>query len=115
MMRDLPSQEKSKCSLPGSFGDITNCKIIIDCTEFRIAAPRKDLAAASVSYSNYKHYLSAKYLIGVAPNGAITFVSHGYPGSASDKSITNESGVISHLKVILNLCCQMKIVIEIEK
>ena len=115
MMKDLPSQEKNKCSLPGSFEGITNCRIIIDCTEFRIAAPRKDLAAASVSYSNYKHYLSAKYLIGVAPNGAITFVSHGFPGSTSDKSITNESGVISHLKVTLKLCCLIKILIEIEK
>ena len=49
MMTDLPSQGKNICSLPGSFGEITNCRIIKDCTEFRIAAPRKDLAAASVS------------------------------------------------------------------
>ena len=83
-----------------AFGDITNCRIIIDCTEFRIPSPRKDLAAASASYSNYKNYLTAKYLIGVAPNGAITYVSNGFPGGVSDKVITSESGVISHLKVI---------------
>jgi len=100
MMGELPSQEKNKYCLPGSFGDITNCRIIIDCTEFRIASPRKDLAAASASYSNYKHYPTAKYLIGVAPNGAITFVSNGVPGGVSYKVITSESGVISHLKVI---------------
>ena len=99
MMGELPSQEKNKYCLPGSFGDITTCKIIIDCTEFRIASPRKDLAAASASYSNYKQYLTAKYLIGVAPNGAIPFVSNGFPGGVSDKVITSDSGVISHLQV----------------
>ncbi len=99
IMSQIPSQEKNKCSLPSSFGDISNCRIIIDCTEFRISAPRKDLVAASATYSNYKHFLSVKYLIGVAPNGAITFVSHGFPGSTSDKVVTSESGVISHLQV----------------
>ena len=73
--------------------------MIIDCTEFQIETPRKDLEAAGQSFSNYKHYLSAKYLIGVAPNGAITFISEGFPGSASDKMITDESKIISHLKV----------------
>ena len=99
-MKELPSQEKNKCAMPIAFESITNCRIIIDCTEFRIASPRSDLSAASSTFSNYKHFLSAKYLLGVAPNGAITFVSNGFPGSTSDKSVTNESGIISHIKVI---------------
>jgi len=73
--------------------------VITDCTEFQIETPRRDLEAAGQSFSNYKHYFSAKYLIGVAPNGAITFISGGFPGSARDKMITNESRIISHLKV----------------
>ena len=64
-----------------------------------IETPRKDLEAASASYSNYKHRLTAKYLIGVAPNGAVTFVSDGYPGSTSDKVVTDQSRVITHMKV----------------
>ena len=104
-MKKLPTQKKNKYSMSEAFGSITNCRVIIDCTEFRISSPRKDLSAASATYSNYKHFLSAKYLIGVAPNGAISFVSHGFPGSTSDKIVTNESGIISHLKVcILNGC-----------
>ena len=58
-------------------------------TEFLIETPRKDLNAAATSYSNYKSRLTAKYLIGVAPNGAITFVSEGYPGNTSDKFVTH--------------------------
>ena len=86
-MKELPSQEKNKCAMPIAFESITNCRIIIDCTEVRIASPRSDLAASS-TFSNYKHFLSAKYLLGVAPNGAITFVSDGFPGSTSEKSVT---------------------------
>ena len=98
-MNKIPSLEKNKASLPESFGDIANCRVIIDCTEFRIESPRKDLNAAAQTFSNYKHYLSSKFLIGVAPNGTITFVSQGFPGSASDKIITEESKIISHLEV----------------
>eukprot|EP00795_Rhopilema_esculentum_P010116 gene10116-18778_t len=79
--------------------DIPNCRIIIDCTEFQIETPRKNLEAAATSYSNYKHRLTAKYLIGVTPNGSITFVSDGYPGSTSDKVVTDQSHIISNLKV----------------
>ena len=57
------------------------------------------MEAAATSYSNYKHRLTAKYLIGVAPNGSITFVSDGYPGSTSDKVVTDQSHIISNLKV----------------
>eukprot|EP00795_Rhopilema_esculentum_P007382 gene7382-13129_t len=98
MITALPSIEKNKCSLPDSFGDFSNCRIIIDCTEFRISVPRKDLAAAASSFSNYKHYLTGKFLIGVAANGAVTFVSNGFPGSASGKAVTKDSGILHHLQ-----------------
>jgi len=101
MMNEIPSLTKSQSSLPDTFGDLTNCRLIIDCTEFRITTPRQDLNAATASYSNYKHNLTSKFLIGVAPNGTITFVSSGFPGSTSDKVMTEECGVLSHLKVSL--------------
>ncbi|XP_065068263.1 uncharacterized protein LOC135693661 [Rhopilema esculentum] len=97
-MRTIPSLTKNKSSMPESFGDFSNCRIIIDCTEFRLSTPRRDLDAANLSYSNYKHNLTGKFLIGVAPNGAITFVSEGYPGSTSDKVVTQESKVLGHSK-----------------
>ena len=81
----LPSENRKKASLPGSFGDFRNCRVILDCTKLQISTPRKDRIAASAAYSNYKHFLSVKYLLGVAPNGAITFLSKGFPGGTSDK------------------------------
>ena len=56
-MTQLPPQNKNKASLPDSFGDFSNCRVIIDCTEFHIGTQRKDLLAASASYSTYKHFL----------------------------------------------------------
>ena len=89
-MDSVPSLEKNKCSMPNSFRDLSNCRIIIDCTESQSETSRKDLNAAATSYSNYKSRLTAKYLIGFFPNGAITFVSEGYPRSTSDKVVTEQ-------------------------
>ena len=98
VLNKIPSLEKNQSCLPDSFGDFSNCRVILDCTEFMIEKPRSDLNAASLLYSNYKHNLSAKYLIAVAPNGTITFVSNGYLGSISDKMITDDSGILNHMK-----------------
>ena len=38
-------------------------------------------------YSNYKHHVTYKGLLGIAPSGAITFISKLYEGSISDKEI----------------------------
>ena len=54
-------------------------RIIIDCTKFRVSVLRKDLAAAASSFSKDKHYLTGKFLIGVAPIGVVTFLSNVFP------------------------------------
>ena len=51
-MAELRTQEKNKCTIPNAFERVTNCKAIIDCTEFRIATPRSDLLAATSTFSN---------------------------------------------------------------
>ena len=99
MMKTIPSLAKNGGSLPESYANFTNCRIIIDCTEFKITTPRRDLNAAAASYSNYKHNLTGKFLIGVAPNGSITFVSEGFPGNTSDKMVTDQCGVLNQLQV----------------
>ena len=71
-MESLSPQQKNICSLPESLGDLAICRVIIDCTELRIEAPRSDLQVSAAAFSSYKHYLTDKYLIGVSPNGAIT-------------------------------------------
>ena len=38
-----------------------------------------------------------KYLIGISPAGAVTFLSHGWGGRISDKQLTIESGFLDLL------------------
>ena len=41
------------------------------------------------------HYF--KVIVGVAPNGVITYISKLYPGSVSDTAIVQQSGLLNHL------------------
>ncbi|CAM4596433.1 unnamed protein product [Leuciscus chuanchicus] len=45
-------------------------------------------------FSNYKSHCTFKGLIGMAPHGAVTFVSSLYEGSISDKEILKQSGIV---------------------
>ncbi len=84
--------------MPASFvPSASNCRIIIDCTDIQVAAP-KEMDKAKMTYSAYRGMYSFKVLIGVAPNGVITFCSSLFPGSVSDKAITLQSGLLDHLK-----------------
>ena len=47
-----------------------------------------------MTYSNYKHHNTFKSLIGISPGGAIIFVSKLFPGSISDKQLTERSGLL---------------------
>ena len=40
---------------------------------------------------------SFKVIVGVAPNGVITYVSKLYPGSVPDKAIVQQSGLLNHI------------------
>ena len=46
-------------------------------------------------YSNYKHHVTYKELLGIAPSGAITFIKELYEGSISDKEIVKRSGILN--------------------
>ncbi|KAK2145477.1 hypothetical protein LSH36_679g01026, partial [Paralvinella palmiformis] len=64
-----------------------------DCTEIFIKTP-KDPNLKNSTWSNYKHHNTANFIIAVAPNSAIIFVSPVYGGRASDKAITLDSGFL---------------------
>ena len=95
MMGSVPSREKNKSSQPGSFALFGNCKMIIDCTDIKIACPSL-MSDQKLTYSTYRGINSFKVLIGIAPNAAITFVSGLFPGSTSDKAIVQNCGILSH-------------------
>lgn len=75
---------------------LRNCRVVIDCTELFIEGSC-DFQEQGNSYSSYKSHTTAKVLIGVAPSGACTFVSHCYEGAISDRDIVIQSQFIDQL------------------
>lgn len=96
-MDTVPSQNKNRLCLPNCFISFQNCRMTIDCTEVSCDIPRQ-LDHQKMTYSSYKHKNTLKGLVGVTPNGIITFVSKLYPGSTSDKKIVSHCGILSVLE-----------------
>ena len=53
-----------------------------------------DLLARAQVWSNYKHHSTKKNLIGITPQGTISFLSKCVGGRMSDKKIVEESTLI---------------------
>ena len=57
----------------------------------------KDLIARAQTYSSYKSHNTIKYLIGITPQGTISFISKGWGGRTSDKHVTEHSGFLKNI------------------
>lgn len=98
LMKNIPTKEKNQTCLPNCFSTFTNCRIVLDCTEMAMTVPRSSMLFQKTTYSSYKHKNTWKALVGVAPNGVITYISTLYPGGTSDKKIVQHCGVLNELK-----------------
>lgn len=71
--------------------------VIIDCFEIFTERP-SDLKARALTWSSYKHHHTAKFLIGITPQGVICFISKAWGGRVSDKYLTENSGFLDKLE-----------------
>ncbi|XP_065301438.1 uncharacterized protein [Dermacentor albipictus] len=93
-----PPQAAVKATMPACFKvHYPNCRFIIDCTEVRTEEP-PTVEQRRALFSHYKGCYTLKFLIGILPNGAVTFVSKAYGGRASDTHITLESGFLNRIE-----------------
>ena len=91
-----PSKEEILETMPTSFKKTyPNTRCIIDCTELFCQSP-SSLNTQSCLYSSYKSHVTYKGLVGIAPSGAVIFVSQLYDGSISDKEIVSRSGFLKN-------------------
>ena len=92
-----PDRANIRKHIPSSFTHkFRDCICTIDCSEIFTERP-SNLTARAQTWSNYKHNNTIKYLIGISPAGAVTFLSAGWGGRVSDKQITMDSGFLDKL------------------
>lgn len=95
IMEKMPSKFKA---------EFKKCMVVLDGTEIKIQRP-SSLTSQSQCYSDYKSATTLKGLIGVDPRGSVIFISTLFSGSTSDKEISTKSGLLDHLKTLLD--CNM--------
>ncbi len=79
LMKTLPMDFRKHCP---------RCAVIIDCFEIFLEKPSNLLPRAQ-TFSSYKHH--------VTPQGTVCFISDGWGGRVSDKYLTENSNLLSHL------------------
>ena len=93
-----PERETLEKSMPMQFRKHfgKKCMVIIDCFEVFIERP-SSVEARAETWSSYKHHNTVKFLIGITPQGSISFISKAWGGRVSDKYITEHCGFFNKI------------------
>ena len=70
--------------------------VVIDRFEVFIDRPTNLLARAQ-TFSSFKNHNTIKVLIGITPQGTISFISQAWGGRTSDKYLTENCGLLDKL------------------
>ena len=90
-----PSRQVVSSTMPEDFKEkYPSTRVIIDCTEIQWEMP-SSFVLNSELFSSYKNHVTLKAMIGIAPSGAITFISQLYTGNISDREITSKCGFLN--------------------
>ena len=71
------SREIAKLRMPSSFRKFKGIPVIIDCSEFFVRKASHFARQETCTPATKKQHSTYKCLIGVAPNGVITYISQG--------------------------------------
>ena len=100
-LKKIPIWMKKECvrsTMPQQFKkQYPSTRIIIDATEIYVEQPELP-ELQQMTFPNYKNDNTYKGLIGISPNGVVTFISSLYPGSISDKELTRRSDILNLLE-----------------
>ena len=93
-----PPKDLLRANMPKQFKEYyPSTRVIIDATEIYIQQP--DLPELQqMTYSSYKNDNTFKGIVGISPDGVVTFVSSLFPGCISDKELTRRSGILDLLE-----------------
>ena len=93
-----PDREMLRKTMPMQFRKHfgKKCAVIIDCFEVFIETP-SSVKSSCETWSSYKHHNTVKFLIGITPQGVISFISKSWGGRTSDKHVTEQSGFLDKI------------------
>lgn len=93
-----PERSMIRKNVPTCFKEVFHDKttIIVDCFEIFIEKPPL-MITQQQCWSNYKHHNTVKFLIGITPQGVISYISNAWGGRASDKQIVENSDFLKNI------------------
>ena len=82
--------------MPRAFHDLyPTTRVIVDTIEIPIAQP-VDAYSQNQTFSNLSKRNTVKAMVGITPNGAVSYISDCYPGSTSDRRVVEDSNLYKH-------------------